>query len=285
MTLISQIKTIAIIGAGQMGSGIAQVAAQANFKIILYDNQTEVLNKALLAIEKSLTKLFDKGKIDEHPPSILSRIKKVIQLSDLATADFIIEAIHEDENLKKDIFMKLDKILPPHAIFSSNTSSLSITRLAACTSRASNFIGMHFMNPVPLMGLIEIIRGHSTSQETYEITKIISEKMGKTTVCSEDYPGFIINRILMPMINEAFYALMEGIASADDIDLGMKLGTNQPMGPLALADFIGLDTCYAIMKVLHNGLGESKYRPCPLLKKYVDAGFFGKKSGQGVYKY
>lgn len=285
MALTSQIKTIAVIGAGQMGSGIAQVAAQAGFQVIICDNRSEGLSKAISGIEKSLAKLFEKGKIDEHPPAILGRIKKATQLSDLGAADFIIEAIHENENLKKEIFTQLDKIMPAHVTFASNTSSLPITRLASATSRPNQFIGMHFMNPVPIMGLVEIIRGHATSNETYEITKSLSEKMGKVTVCSQDYPGFIVNRILMPMINEAFYTLMEGIANAADIDAGMKLGTNQPMGPLTLADFIGLDTCYAIMKVLHDGLGDSKYRPCPLLKKYVDAGHFGKKSGQGVYKY
>lgn len=285
MALTSQIKIIAVIGAGQMGSGIAQVAAQAGFQVILCDNHPEGLSKAVSGIEKSLSKLFEKGKIDEHPPVIIGRIKKASQLSDLTSADFIIEAIHENENLKKEIFSQLDKILPPNVIFATNTSSLPITRLASSTSRPAQFIGMHFMNPVPIMGLIEIIRGHATSNETYEVTKLMSEKMGKVTVCSHDYPGFIVNRILMPMINEAFYTLMEGIANAEDIDSGMKLGTNQPMGPLTLADFIGLDTCYAIMKVLHDGLGDSKYRPCPLLKKYVDAGYFGKKSGQGVYKY
>jgi 3-hydroxybutyryl-CoA dehydrogenase len=285
MTLSSQIKTIAVIGAGQMGSGIAQVAAQAGFQIILFDKQEEIISKATLEIEKSLTKLFNKGKIDEHPPVILGRIKKMNQLIDLTSADFVIEAIHENESSKKEIFSHLDKIMPLHVIFASNTSSLPITRLASSTGRPAQFIGMHFMNPVPLMGLIEIIKGHATSHETCEVTKLISEKMGKVTVSSQDYPGFIVNRILMPMINEAFYALMEGISNAEDIDIGMKLGTNQPMGPLTLADFIGLDTCYAIMKVLHEGLGDSKYRPCPLLKKYVDAGHFGKKSGQGVYKY
>ena len=285
MAITSQIKTIAVIGAGQMGSGIAQVAAQAGFQIILCDNRPEGLSKAVLGIEKSLSKLFEKGKIDEHPPIILGRIKKANQLTDLTSADFIIEAIHENENLKNEIFSQLDKIMSPHVIFASNTSSLPITRLASATSRPKQFIGMHFMNPVPIMGLIEIIRGHATSNETYEVTKLMAEKMGKVTVCSQDYPGFIVNRILMPMINEAFYTLMEGIANAEDIDAGMKLGTNQPMGPLTLADFIGLDTCYAIMKVLHDGLGDSKYRPCPLLKKYVDAGHFGKKSGQGIYKY
>jgi 3-hydroxybutyryl-CoA dehydrogenase len=283
--MISAIKIIAVIGAGQMGSGIAQIAAQAGYQVLLCDSYPESLHKGFLTIERSLTKLFEKGKIEEHPPAILARIKKTSQLSDLAKVDFVIEAVHENETLKKEIFKELDKIVSPTTIFASNTSSLPITRLASATSRTTQFIGMHFMNPVPIMNLVEIIRGHATSEDTYQITKQLSEKMGKTTVCSQDYPGFIINRILMPMINEAFYTLMEGIANAEDIDSGMKLGTNQPMGPLTLADFIGLDTCYAIMKVLHEGLGDSKYRPCPLLKKYVDAGHFGKKVGQGVYKY
>lgn len=282
---IGNIKTIGVIGAGQMGSGIAQVAASSGFHVLLCDTQTESLKKGFAGISKSLDKLFEKGKLDEHPPAILKRVQTTAQLHELKGVDFVVEAVPENEELKKNIFSTLDEILPKHVLFASNTSSLPITRLASVTKRQDKFIGMHFMNPVPIMGLVEIIRGHATSDETYNLTKLLSEKMGKTTVCSQDYPGFIVNRILMPMINEAFYALMEGVASATDIDNGMKLGTAQPMGPLTLADFIGLDTCYAIMKVLHDGLGDSKYRPCPLLKKYVDAGYFGKKSGQGVYSY
>lgn len=281
----AQIKNVGVIGAGQMGAGIAQVLAQAQINVLMLDVKDESLKKARASIDKSLVKLFEKGKIEEHPPAILGRIKTTTQMADLAHCDLVIEAVNEDESLKRDIFRKLDDILPPQAIIATNTSSLPITRLAAATKRPAQFIGMHFMNPVPVMSLVEIIRGHATSDATYELTKTLSERVGKTTVCSQDYPGFIINRILMPMINEAFFTLMEGIATPEDIDAGMKLGTNQPMGPLTLADFIGLDTCLAIMKVLHEGVGDSKYRPCPLLKKYVDAGHLGRKTGRGVYAY
>lgn len=280
-----KIKTIGVIGAGQMGAGIAQVAAQAGINVVLTDAREESLKKATQGIDRSLAKLFEKGKLEEHPPIVLGRIKTTMRIEDVSNCELVVEAVNENEELKKQIFQKLDSVLPPHAIIASNTSSLPITRLASSTKRADKFIGMHFMNPVPIMSLVEIIRGHSTADATYEATKQLAEKMGKVTVCSQDYPGFIVNRILMPMINEAFFTLMEGIASPEDIDTGMKLGTNQPMGPLTLADFIGLDTCYAIMKVLHDGLGDSKYRPCPLLKKYVDAGHLGRKVGQGVYKY
>lgn len=281
----ASIKNVGVVGAGQMGAGIAQVMAQNGINVILSDSREEAVKKAKSGIEKSLTKLFEKGKIEEHPPSILARIKVTTQIKDMAHCDLVVEAVSENEELKKSIFKELDSLLAPHALIASNTSSLPITRLASATGRPDRFIGMHFMNPVPIMTLVEIIKGHSTSEQTYQMTRALAEKMGKTTVCSQDYPGFIVNRILMPMINEAFYTLMEGIASPEDIDNGMKLGTNQPMGPLALADFIGLDTCWAIMKVLHDGLGDSKYRPCPLLKKYVDAGHLGRKMGHGVYKY
>ena len=282
---IEELKLVGIVGAGQMGTGIAQVLAQSDFDVVIHDVSPEGLKKAMVGMERSLVKLFEKGKLSEHPPAILKRIRTSPNMQDLAQCDLVIEAVNENEELKAKIFRELDSILAPHALLATNTSSLPITRLAAYTKRPAQVIGMHFMNPVPIMELVEIIRGHATSEDTYARTRAVAEKMGKKTVCSKDYPGFIVNRILMPMINEAFYCLMEGIASPEDIDAGMKLGTNQPMGPLVLADFIGLDTCLAIMKVLHDGFGDSKYRPCPLLRTYVEAGQLGRKTGQGVYKY
>jgi len=281
-----EIKTVGVVGAGQMGSGIAQVAAQAGFSVILNDVLEDYLKKALDGIRKSLSKFVEKGKISkEQEEEIRSRIKTDISLSSMADADFVVEAIVENERIKTDIFQKLDQIVKPEGIIASNTSSISITRLAGSTKRPEKVIGMHFMNPVPLMKLVEIIRALQTSEETFQITKELALKMDKVPVEAKDYPGFISNRILMPMINEAVYALFEGVGSAEEIDQVMKLGMNHPMGPLALADLIGLDTCLAIMEVLHRGLGDDKYRPCPLLRKYVEAGWLGRKTKRGFYQY
>jgi 3-hydroxybutyryl-CoA dehydrogenase len=269
-----------------MGAGIAQVAAQAGMNVVLTDVNDGALDRGKKSITDSLTRVVKKGALtDAQAADIQSRVRFVVGLAAHKDADVVIEAVTENESLKKSIFTELDGIVPPAAILASNTSSISITRLAAATKRADRVIGMHFMNPVPVMKLVEIIRGIATSDDTEKTIRSIADKMGKTTSTSRDFPGFLANRILMPMINEAFFALMEGVGTADDIDTTMKLGTNQPMGPLALADFIGLDTCLSIMLVLQNGLGDSKYRPCPLLRQYVDAGWFGKKSGRGVFIY
>lgn len=279
------IKSLGVVGAGQMGSGIAQVFAQIGLQIIIVDPNPEAIKKSLDTTQKSLKKFFDKGLLKDAPELVLARITASEELAALSNCDIVIEAVNENENLKKQILQKLDQILLPQAIIATNTSSLSITRLSSYTKRAAKFIGMHFMNPVPLLPLVELIRAHQTSDETYLKSKNLLETIGKKTICVNDFPGFCVNRILMVMINEAFYALMEGVATAEDIDTAMKLGTNQAMGPLALADFIGLDTCLSIVEVLFEGLGDSKYRPCPLLRKYVDAGQFGKKTGWGVFKY
>lgn len=279
-------KRIGVVGAGQMGAGIAQVAAQAGIDVVVSDINDAALGKGKDAVVKSLARLVKKEALTQaDADAVVARITWTTDLKAHAACEFVVEAATENEALKKKIFADLDAVVPAGVILASNTSSISITRLAAATSRPERFVGMHFMNPVPVMKLVEIIRGIATSDETFAATKALAEKMGKTTTTSKDYPGFIANRILMPMINEAFTALMEGVGSAEDIDTTMKLGTNQPMGPLTLADFIGLDTCLAIMRVLHNGLGDSKYRPCPLLVQYVDAGWYGKKSGRGVYTY
>lgn len=281
-----EIKKVMVIGAGQMGGGIAQVCAQAGFDVKLNDIKEESYTKGLAVISKNLSRNVEKGRMTEdEKTTVLSRISKSLDLQDAADVDIVIEAAVENMDIKKSIFAKLDEIAPKHAILATNTSSLPITEIAAATTRPENVIGMHYMNPVPVMKLVEIIRGLATSDEVYEAVEEMTRKLSKTPVEVNDYPGFVANRVLMPMINEAIYTLYEGVATKEAIDDVMKLGMNHPMGPLQLADFIGLDTCLYIMETLHEGFGDSKYRPCPLLRKYVNAGWLGKKSGRGFYEY
>ncbi len=278
--------TFGVIGAGQMGAGIAQIAAASGMKVILHDISSDFVERGLATIAKNLQRSVDKGKLgEEEKRAIIGRITASTDLVNMASVDFVVEAASENEEIKFKIFTQLDEICPPHTILASNTSSIPIGRIASRTKRPDKVIGMHFMNPVPVMKLVEVIRGLPTSEETYRITLALAEKMGKTPAVAADFPGFIANRILLPMINEAIFCLYQSVGDCEAIDTVMKLGMNHPMGPLALADLIGLDTCLAILNTLHQGLGDPKYRPCPLLRQYVEAGWLGRKTGRGFYSY
>lgn len=280
------IRTLGIVGAGQMGSGIGQVAAQAGFSVLLYDVTTDLVDRALANIQRNLVRLTDRGTLSaEEQQAIQERLRGTSNLADMRDVDLVIEAAPEDYAIKKDLFEQLSRVTRPETILASNTSSISLTQLGAVTTKPDKVIGMHFMNPPVVMQLVEIVRGLVTADETLKTVDDLAKQMGKTTILAKDYAGFIVNRILLPMINEAIYALYEGVGGVEDIDQGMKLGTNQPMGPLALADLIGLDTCLAVLERLHHGLGDDKYRPCPLLRNYVAAGYLGRKAGQGFYGY
>lgn len=281
-----KVTTFGVIGAGQMGAGIAQVASASGLSIILHDISAEFVDRGMATIAKNLQRSVDKGKISEDEKNaVIDRIIPSTDIGNMSSADFVVEAASENEVIKFRIFTQLDEICPPHTILSSNTSSIPIGRIASQTKRPDKVIGMHFMNPVPVMKLVEVIRALPTSEETFQTTVALAEQMGKTPAVANDFPGFIANRILLPMINEAIFCLYQGVGDRDSIDRVMQLGMNHPMGPLALADLIGLDTCLAILNTLHQGLGDPKYRPCPLLRQYVESGWLGRKTGRGFYSY
>ncbi|WP_424992995.1 3-hydroxybutyryl-CoA dehydrogenase [Oceaniradius stylonematis] len=284
--MIEQLETIGVIGAGQMGSGIAQVSAAAGYDVVIADISLEAAQAGLDRLKTQMQKAVDAGRMPSGDrDAIVARISVAGGMDGLSGCDLVIEAASENEAVKRKIFVELCPVLKPEALIASNTSSISITRLAAATDRPERFMGIHFMNPVPRMKLVELVRGIATADEVFDLARAYVDRLGKTSTVSEDFPAFIVNRILLPMINEAIYTLYEGVGSVEAIDTAMKLGANHPMGPLELADFIGLDTCLAIMQVLHDGLADSKYRPCPLLVKYVEAGWLGRKSGRGFYDY